>query len=201
VGTRTPEQETGGIDVADEPSLTFDEQGYVRMDALADADPDQVLASADLARLQERLHQDPLPQELEDDWDQFLDRATDATIDGADLRDLLPDDSLLDAAGDGPIVLVPDGVAGNGSHANADSTGFTFDEVADVGDDRSPTAGDSPETTGLEDNRVEPFDPGHDDGALAWSDQPPFDDELASPFDEPDGLLDVDVVEIDDQTE
>jgi hypothetical protein len=147
--------------MSDGPDLTFDPDGFVRMDDLPDTDPDAALPPDELTRLQAMMHGDAVPTGIEAGWDAMV-----ADIDRIDFGDslaLVPDDGA-DPDGDGPagpIVLVDDDAAGGSSgefepeaigrpdststtsardaipdepHPTTDSPGWTSDEALDGSD-------------------------------------------------------------------
>ncbi len=87
-----------------EQQLTFDAEGYVRMEDLPDVDPDTALAPAELARLHDALIGEQPPDSLLASWDAVVE-TVDELVPG-DLADIVPNEP---AFAPGPINLVDDG--------------------------------------------------------------------------------------------
>jgi hypothetical protein len=87
-----------------EQQLTFDAEGYVRMEDLPDVDPDAALAPGELARLHDALIGEQPPDSLLASWDAVVE-SVDELAPG-DLADIVPNEP---ASTPGPINLVDDG--------------------------------------------------------------------------------------------
>lgn len=181
------------------PDLTFDADGFVRMDALPDVDPDAAVTPDELARLQAALHDESVPSRVGADWDAMV--ADVDRIDFGDSIDLVPDDGTDTDVASGPIVLVEDQIDAARRPADFEPDAVGRTNPASAGADPSAATA---ELTSTDD----PLDPSLETGSLdeansAWVTADPYaipgDAELApdlGELDTIDDLLDVDVVEL-----
>jgi hypothetical protein len=187
--------------MSDHADLTFDADGFVRMDALPDVDPDGAVTPAELARLQAALHDEVVPSSVGADWDAMV--ADVDRIDFGDSTGLVPDDGAdLDVDGpSGPIVLVEDEI-------DTDRSPVDFEPDAIGRTNASSTGADHGASTTVEFTSNDPFDAQLDGASLggsdaAWATDDLYatsgDDDLTGDLGAPevvDDLLDVDVVEL-----
>lgn len=182
--------------MSDDSGLTFDADGFVRMDDLPDVDPDSAIPESQLDHIRLVLQDDPIPARLESGWDSLV-AGVDA-VDGSDSISLIPDDSGSDAIS-GPIMLIDDPA----DDANLTSMGDA--PTDDIGDDdlaaAAPDPSDEPESSwSWPDDDPTATDPVES----SWTPDDPLDlmglgdnpfggyDPLAPP----DDPLDIDVVEL-----
>jgi hypothetical protein len=187
--------------MSDRPDLSFDADGFVRMDELPDLDPELAVAPDSLARLQAALHDEPVPKDVGADWDAMVGQID--RIDAGDSIHLVPDNDGAEPEGDGasgPIVLVEDVAApgrgttdfepeavGRRGHSSTDADQRSMTERPAPSADRTewirePDGLDAPGPSWATDDplAITPDDPSSDLGALE-----PVDD-----------LIDVDTVEL-----
>jgi hypothetical protein len=187
--------------MSDGPDLTFDADGFVRMDALPDVDPDVAVAPDELARLQSALRDGAVPSNVGADWDAMV-----ADVDRIDFGDslaLVPDDGV-DVDGDGPpgpIVLVEDEPATSREPLDFEPEAIGRPADSSAGGDRSAST-DSAATT-RETPGWDPDPDALDVSDSSWGADDPFtipDTDDRAPdlgeIDQTDDLLDVDVVEL-----